>query len=211
MDGGCVVAVAGLRGEIDPADERDAVVDHDRLLVVAVQRPFLRIERALDLRVRDQLVSHLSHVVPGGPEERQRRTGPRQHAYVDALRELCEQVPKDDELAVALEREVRREMPAGQMNVRACLAELLRDRGQRLGAVDQNLDGIPGPDRGITGRPAAARGLERARPADPPQTALVMAADLLGDLIAEPTLDRKQKPPNRRAWAALRSCGSGRR
>ena len=46
-----VVAVAGFRGEIDTADKGDAVVDHDRLLVVAVQRSFLGVQGALDLRL----------------------------------------------------------------------------------------------------------------------------------------------------------------
>ena len=46
-----VETVARFGGEVDPADERDAVVDDDRLLVVAVHRPLLRVERALDLRV----------------------------------------------------------------------------------------------------------------------------------------------------------------
>ncbi len=59
-----VVAVARLRGDIDAADKRDAVVDHDRLFVVAVQGPFLRVERAFDLAVSDQPVSHLPNVVP---------------------------------------------------------------------------------------------------------------------------------------------------
>ncbi len=43
-----VESVTGLGGEVDAADERDPVVDHDRLLVVAVQRPLLRIEPTLD-------------------------------------------------------------------------------------------------------------------------------------------------------------------
>ena len=77
------------------------------------------------------------------------------------------------------------------MNMRARLAQLLRNRGKRLGAVDQNVDGIPGAHRGITGSPTAARGLECARPANPSQTALVVAADLRGHLLAKPTLDRK--------------------
>ena len=45
-----VVPVAGLVREVDPADEGDPVVDDDRLLVVAVNRPLARIELALDPR-----------------------------------------------------------------------------------------------------------------------------------------------------------------
>ena len=100
---------------------------------------------------------------------------------------MCEEVPKDYRLAVALEREVRREVPTCQMNVRARLTQFLRDRRQGLGAIDQNLDRIPRPHWRITGGPPPDRRLERARPSDPPQTPLMMAADLLRDLIAEPT------------------------
>ena len=46
-----VVAVAGLRREVDAADEGDAVVDDDRLLVMAVHRPLARVRGALNLRV----------------------------------------------------------------------------------------------------------------------------------------------------------------
>ncbi len=50
--GGVVVRVepvAGFGCQVDAADEGDAVVDDDRLFVMAVHRPLLRIEGALDL------------------------------------------------------------------------------------------------------------------------------------------------------------------
>ena len=46
-----VVAVAGFGGEVDATDEGDPIVDDDRLLVMAVHRPFLGVQRALDSRV----------------------------------------------------------------------------------------------------------------------------------------------------------------
>ena len=190
-----VIPVAGFGGQIDPADEGDAIVDHDRLLVMAVERAFLVVERALDLRVPDQLVPHLAHVCPRWTEERQRRTCPRQHAHVEALGKLGEKIAQDERLVVTREREVRREVPARQMHVRVRLAELSGDRGQRLRAVDQDLDGVPGTHRRLPGRPAARRRVERAPPADPGQPSRVMAADLLADLPAEPALDREEGAP----------------
>ena len=95
-----VVSVARLRGEVDAADERDAIVDDDRLLVVAVHRPFFGIEGALDLRVCDQPVSHRRYISPRGSEEGQRRAGPGEHAHVDSLGQLGEEVPKDERLVV---------------------------------------------------------------------------------------------------------------
>ena len=43
-----VVAVAGVVGQVDPADERQLAVDHDRLLVVAVERVLARVAVGLD-------------------------------------------------------------------------------------------------------------------------------------------------------------------
>ena len=45
---GAVEAVAGEVGEVDAADERELVVDDHELLVVAVQRALVRVERARD-------------------------------------------------------------------------------------------------------------------------------------------------------------------
>ena len=121
-----VESVAGLRGEVDAADERDAVVDHDRLLVMAMHRPLLRVERALDARVLRQAVPHLAHLATRRPEERQRRSGPDEHAHVDALGQLGEEVAQDDRLVAAHELEVRREVPVRHVNVRARRTQLAR-------------------------------------------------------------------------------------
>ena len=102
-----VVAVAAFRREIDPSDERHAIVDHDRLLVVTVERAFLRVEAALDARVSDELVTHLPNVASRRAKERKRRSGPDEHTHVDAFGNFGEKVPKHDQLAVAYEREVR--------------------------------------------------------------------------------------------------------
>ena len=83
------------------------------------------------------------------------------------------------------EREVRREVPPGQVDVRAGLLELVGDRGQRLRAVDQHLDGVARARRRFARRPAARRRVERALPADPAQTPVVVIAHQLRDGAAE--------------------------
>ena len=140
----------------------------------------------------DELRPHLSHHASRGPEQRQRSTCPNQHAYVETLGQFCEEVPKDYRLAVALEREVRREVPTRQMDVRARLTQFLRDRRKGLGAVDQDVDRIPKPHWRRTGGPPSGRRLKRAAPSDPPQTPLMMAADLPRDLIAKPSLEEER-------------------
>ena len=192
-----VEAVARLGGEVDPADERDAVVDDDRLLVVAMHRPLLRVERALDLRLAHEAIAHLPHVLARGTEERQRCACPHQHANVDALRQLGEQVAEHDRLALPLEREVGREVPARQVDVRLRGAQRLRDRRQRLRAVDEDLDRVPGARRRAFIRPATGRWLQRLRPTDPREASPVMAADLLRDLFAEPALHGEERLADR--------------
>ena len=192
-----VETVARLGGEVDPADERDAVVDDDRLLVVAMHRPLLRVERALDLRVADEAIAHLPHVLARRAEERQGCARPHQHANVDALRQLTEQVAEHDWLALALERKVGREVPPGQVDVRLGGAQCLRDRRQCLRAVDEDLDRVPGTRRRALVRPSTGRRLQRLEPADPREASSVMAADLLRDLLAEPALHGEERLADR--------------
>lgn len=190
-----VEAITRLRGEVDPADERHAVIDDDRLLVMAMHRPLFRIERALDLGGCGQLLSNPPHLTSGGTEERKGSTGPDQHPDLDAFGQFREEIPKDYVLAVALECEIRRKVPARQMNVRARSSELLRDRRQGLLAVDENVNRIPRPHRRVAGSPTSGWWLERSLPSDPSQATSMVTADLAADLIAEPTLGREGQAP----------------
>jgi len=54
------------RGQVNAADERDAAVDDDRLLVVAVHRSFACVQRALDAATGGQLIADLTNVAPPG-------------------------------------------------------------------------------------------------------------------------------------------------
>jgi hypothetical protein len=112
-----VESIAGLVGEVDPAHERDAVVDDDRLLVVTVERPFLRVEATLDVRATRQLFVHLSRVTSGGSKQRQRSPRPGQDPDLHAVGKTCEEVSKDDLLLVTHESKVRREVPTREVDV----------------------------------------------------------------------------------------------
>ena len=56
-----VEAVAAERGQVDAADERDLAVDDHELLVVAVHRALVRVERAPDPRAAHELLAHAAH------------------------------------------------------------------------------------------------------------------------------------------------------
>ena len=89
-----VEPVPAQRRQVDPADEGRLVVDDDELLVVTVERPLLRVEAHRDACVADELVTRLSHLAPVRMEERQRRARPREHAHIDSLGRLGEQLPQ---------------------------------------------------------------------------------------------------------------------
>src|ERR1700750_961927 len=101
----CVVPVAGLRREVDAAHEGDSIVDHDRLFMVAVQRPLASVQRALDARARSQLVVHLPYFATRRAEERKRRPGPYEDTHVNGLGQLRKEIAQDDGLVVPEERE----------------------------------------------------------------------------------------------------------
>jgi hypothetical protein len=145
--------------------------------------------------VLDQSLPHLPHLQSRGPKKGQWSTCPDQHADVDALGKFGEKIAKDYPLAVALEREVRRKVPSGQMNVRACLSQFRHHRREGLRAVDENVDRVTGPHRRLSGRPTPGRGLERTLPPDPSQATLVVVANLPADLIAEPALGCEEETP----------------
>jgi hypothetical protein len=192
-----VEAITRLRGEIDPADERHAVIDDNRFFVMAMHRPFVRIKCALDLRPSTQLLPNPAHVAPGGTEERKGSAGPDQHTDIEALGQFREEIPKDYLLAVALERKVRRKVPPRQMNVRARSSEFFRNRWKGLLTVDENVNRIPWPHWWVTGSPTSNWGVERSLPSDPPQTTSMVTTDVAADLIAEPRLRCEGQAPKR--------------
>lgn len=87
-----VEAAAGVVRQVDPADERDAVVHDDELFVVAVHRPLEVVERALHAGSLRQRLAQVATLRAIRVEERQGRSGPAQHPDVDATRQVGEQL-----------------------------------------------------------------------------------------------------------------------
>ena len=180
-----VVPVAVLVREVDPADEGDPIVDDDRLLVVAVKWPFARIELALDPRALCELVSHSLDLAPGRAEERERSAGPDEDPDVESLGQLREQIAKDERGSLPHERKVGREVPAGDVHVRARRLQRIGDRGQRVRSVDEDLDRVAGPWRRRTLGPAVTFRVQSALPAKRAQAPGVVRGDLLRDDLAD--------------------------
>ena len=179
-----IEAVAPERRQIDAADPRDAVVDDDRLLVVAVHRPLACVERRPDARSAGERVAQLPNVAARGLEQRQRRTSPREHADVDALSEVPQQLAQ--RRAVRAQPEGRREVPAGDQHGRLRALEIVRDPRQRLGPVDDHLELIALPRlRLAVGPEPGIWTIERMLPPETPQAAPVVAGYRALDAVAE--------------------------
>ena len=89
-----IPSVAMEVGQVDATDERDAIIDHDRLLMVAMHRPLPGVERTLNAAARHQLIANLSSIATPGPQHGQRRTGPDQHPNGKAGADVGEQLPE---------------------------------------------------------------------------------------------------------------------
>ena len=139
---GAVEAVAREAGEVDAADECDLVVDDHELLVMAVQRPLVRVERARDGSASAELVADPAYRTPGDRVERQGGASPQQHPYGHTVGGVGEQLAQDHRPLVRRQGKVRRDAPAGDVHVRACSRDRLGDPRERMFAVDQHLDRV---------------------------------------------------------------------
>ena len=179
-----VEPVACQAREVDSTDERDLVVHHDELLVVAMERALLCVESHRDARPTDELVARPPHLAAVGMEERQRRARPGQHAHVDALggvrKQLAQRRPS------VFEPERRIEVPPCEVDVRACRVDGLRDPGQRLLAVCEQLYATGLARRkGRRIRPTPRLGIDRADPATTAEATDMVGADRALDELAD--------------------------
>ena len=96
-------------------------------------------------------------VARSGANVRGGAPGPHEHADVDALGRLGEQLAQDDGRLVAGQGEVRRDRPAGDVDVAPRAADRTLDRGQRGGPVDEHLERVARPRRRVARGPEARR------------------------------------------------------
>ena len=157
-----------------PPTNAIAVVDHDRLLVVAVHEADTGVELAVDLGAAAEALGHSPHVASRRPEDGHGGSTPDEDADIDTLGELGQEIPHRHGLVAAREGELGREVPAGQVHVRAGVGELFGDSRQELRAVDQDLDAVSGTCWGSALRPVPARRLEGVAPADLAETPCVV-------------------------------------
>src|SRR5213075_966679 len=169
----------------DPAHERRLVVDYDELVVVAVERALSRVERHRDARAAGEFLARLPYLAAIRVEQRQRRARPGKNTHVDSLRRLGEQLSQRRSLF--LEPEGRVEVPAGEMDVRACRADRVRYPRQRLGPVQERLDAATRARRARrrAGPAAVEPRIDRQTAAVAPQPPRVVGTDEPLDRLAD--------------------------
>ena len=152
---GRVITITAEIGQVDSADKRDLVVDHDQLLVVAVHRTLVRVQRSLDPRPAHELIAPRAHQRPTRREHRHRSARPQQHANVDRLGRLAQQLAQQHRRLVADDREPRRDAPPRDQHTAPRGTDRLLEHREVRRAVDQHLDRVARPRRRITRRPQA--------------------------------------------------------
>jgi hypothetical protein len=171
-----VEPIPAVRGEVDPADEGDAAVDHGELLMVTVERSLLRVERDPDAGIPLQRVPHLPRLASVWMEQRERRAAPSQQPDVDATLGRGGEEVAQSLCSIAAKAVIRREVPAGEPDRRLRGLDFARDLPQGFGTVDEHLEAVAGPRRGARG-PASGRGVERSGVSDSVEPPAMVCSD----------------------------------
>ena len=193
-----VEAIAAERGQVDPADEGDLVVDDHELLVVAVHRTLAHVELAANTRCRGSAPRATLRTAArsglnsgsGGPAHSSTRTSTRSASSASRSRSgrAC---------GVARQAELRRRRASPRCARATARPIAASHRGERLLAVDQHLDVVAGADR-CPGRPPAPAlpGRQRLGPPQAVEPAPVVAAqhrlEAVAGLLVHPVEPRRQ-------------------
>jgi len=153
--------------------------------VVAVHRALPGVQRALDASRRNQLLASLAHVAAPGTQDGKRCPGPDQHANGDASGGLGKEFPQDRRHLTARQGEVRRDVPAGEVDVRSGARDVRRHRLEGLGPVDEHRHGVPLPWRRFSVGPFARRRIDGGGPAHAREASPVMGGREPLDQLAE--------------------------
>ena len=205
-----VETVAAERRQIDAPDERDLAIHDHQLLVMTMHRPLMRIKRALHSGAADQLLAHAPHRRTSRRESPHRRSRPQQQSNLDALRQLTEQITQPSRPIIAPQTEIRRNVPPGDMHMRASAGQRLSDPWQRLPAIHQHLKRSPRPWRGIGRSPQrrTARRFQLIDPANTLQPATMMPADRDLDPLARPPINALNQATGHRQSLTRRTPGA---
>ena len=186
-----VPRVAAIRRQVDPSDERDLAVDHDRLLVVTVHESRAAVAIGLDPRMarKSSSISRTSRCdgLNSGIGAPSTRAHARRHAC-----ELREQVATTTGSS-SRDRCSSGEEPAREVDVRFGARELSGDGRERFRTVDEHLQRVPFACRKAASRTSAP--MRRARAPSPRvEPAAVTAANPPPSLPGVPIFTLRLSP-----------------
>src|SRR5947199_9501501 len=99
-----------------------------------------RVGLAANPRAAGERPDRVRHLPPRGMKQRHRRPGPDENPHVNGLGLAREQLSQDLRTLASEKLEGRREVPVGEVHELASVLDRLRDRAERVGAVDQDLE-----------------------------------------------------------------------
>ena len=169
-----IPSIAVEAGQVNATDERDPAIDNDRLLVVAVHRPLVRIQGTLDSSPGHEVSPNLAQITSPGPEHGDRRTRPDQHPNRDAGGDFGQQLLQDGWALTPSHGELGREMPTGEVHRGSRSCDGKCHRLQRVRAVDHDIEGIAVARRRIATGPDARARIDRRAPAHTPKPSTVV-------------------------------------
>ena len=115
----------------------------------------MRVQRSLDPRPAHELIAPRAHQGPARREHRHRSARPQQHANVDRLGRLAQQLAQQHRRLVADDRKPRSDAPPRDQHTAPRGTDRLLEHREVRRAVDQHLDRVARPRRRITRRPQA--------------------------------------------------------
>src|SRR6184192_3685502 len=146
-----IPSIAVEAGQVNATDERDPAIDNDRLLVVAVHRPLVRIQGTLDSSPGHEVSPNL-----------------------DAGGDFGQQLLQDGWALTPSHGELGREMPTGEVHRGSRFCDGKCHRLQRVRAVDHDIEGIAVARRRIATGPDARARIDRRAPAHTPKPSTVV-------------------------------------
>lgn len=117
----------------------------------------------------------------------------------------AKEVADDHRLLFARQRQLGREEPSGDVNIRLSTRKLRSDRGEHLRAIDENVESVPGPSWVGAVREVELGGVERALPPHPSKPSSMSVANGAVELVANRVsqLDRDRLE---RSWRLRGAC-----
>jgi len=107
----------------------------------------------LNASAPDELLAHPAHGRTSRRKDGHRRSPPQQHPHVHSLGQVAEQIAQPRRLIVTRQPEVGRDVPPGDMHMRASAGERLGDARQRLPTINQHFKRTPRARRRIAASP----------------------------------------------------------